>query len=46
MRDGTPATETVLMLSKDEAADLAAIGARMERMAPHEETIRRAVTGR
>lgn len=44
--DGEPAKETYLTLSRQEGDELAAIGHRLARIAPHEAAVRRLVTGR
>jgi hypothetical protein len=43
MRDGATARETHLTLDAGEVADLRALAVRLERMAPHENEIRRIV---
>ena len=44
MADGTQSAETWLQLKQPDIDDLNAIIARLERMAPHEDEIRRIVT--
>lgn len=43
---GAVAAETRMSLTADEVADLEALAARLRRMAPHEDGIRRMVAGR
>lgn len=44
--DGNVAGSTWLFLSADDVADLKAIAARLDRMAPHEAAIKRIVTAK
>lgn len=44
--DGSVASETFTLITRDEAAELRALAARLHRMAPHEDRIRRVVVGR
>lgn len=46
MRDGQPAGETWLRLTRDEVEALEGLRARLDRMAPFEVAIRKVVTGR
>ncbi|HEY5797643.1 MAG TPA: hypothetical protein VIU82_21785 [Bosea sp. (in: a-proteobacteria)] len=46
MRDGATARETLSVLSEDDVNEIRAIAMRLHRMAPHENAIRRAVTGK
>lgn len=46
VRTGDIATETIMHLSADEAADLRYVATRLHELAPHGNAIRRVVTGR
>ena len=46
MRDGRTAGQALMFLTSDEAKDLEHIEARLRRMAPHEQAIKRAVMGK
>jgi hypothetical protein len=46
MLDGMTAGETWLLLTKDDCEQLKGLQARLDRMAPHEEKIRKVVTGK
>lgn len=46
VRDGRIAEETALLLTRQDVLDLDALATRLSRMAPHEEKIKRVVTGK
>lgn len=46
MRDGSIAGETLLTLTAEDVAALAALQERLDQMVPHAQAIRRVVTGR
>ena len=43
---GEPVGEAILALTGEQLAELKALALRLERMAPHEDAIKRVVTGR
>ncbi len=46
MHDGKVASETTMLVTGDDVQDLIDLANRLRRMAPHENEIRRVVTGR